>query len=330
MTTHADTANVTRGVCEAVPCPGSDIRMPKPPVTHSSQHRQLSPARELQTSRGTLPSPSENSFAPSGLDEARRLGLVEDLGETSATGRLPWVIAAGVAVILLPALLVLICPLRWFPGVGDCAVSVNDRAVELDTAEAETAASVAARSVRLKRRLPTVVTAIARAVDISETDARVVATALTGRASHAFTCVHGGGDDEMSEKLGPAGLTARADRARRDLERAFGPQKLGGFAPGGVTSGHMPGSAHYEGRAVDAFFRPVNERNRTKGWAVAQYLVAHADRLAVETVIYDGRIWTARRAGAGWRSYRPDTSRRSAEAAAILEHLDHVHVDVAD
>jgi hypothetical protein len=256
---------------------------------------------------------------------------VEGVRDISAIRRLPWVIAAGVTIfVLVLSALVLVGGPRWFPGVGDCTVSVNDRSVELRTNEAEIAASVAARSVRLKLRLPTAATAIARALDTSESDARIVAAALTGRSPHALSCRHGGADDTASDRLNAVGLTGRADRVRRDLERAFGPQKVGGFAPGGVTSGHMPGSAHYEGRAVDAFFRPVNGHNRTKGWAMAQYLVAHADRLAVATVIFDGQIWTARRADAGWRSYRPDTSGRSAQVAAILEHRDHVHVDVAD
>ncbi len=257
---------------------------------------------------------------------------MEDFGEINGIRRLPWVFAAGVAfVVLVLSLLVLLGVPWWFPGAGDdCTASVNGRTVELGTSEADAAASVAAGAVRLHRRLPAATTAIARAVDISETDARIVATALTGRAPHAFTCVHGGGEEEASDKLNQDGLTARAQVVRRDLDRAFGPQQVGGFAPGGVTSGHMPGSAHYEGRAVDAFFRPVNKRNRTKGWAMAQYLVAHADRLALATVIFDGRIWTAKRAQAGWRSYQPETSGRSAEVAAVLEHRDHVHVDVAD
>ena len=43
----------------------------------------------------------------------------------------------------------------------------------------------------------------------------------------------------------------------------------------------------------------------------------------------DGRIWTAGwRSGDGWRRYSPDTSGASAERAAVLEHRDHVHVDV--
>ncbi len=166
--------------------------------------------------------------------------------------------------------------------------------------------------------------------DLAQTDARAVASALTGRSRHALTCTHGGGGDEESDKLGRSGLTQRADRVRADLDEAFGRQPVGGFAPGGVRTGHMPGSAHYEGRAVDVFVRPISPRNKTKGWAMAQYLVAQADRLDVETVIFDGRIWTARRAGQGWRDYAPDTSGRSRAVARILEHRDHVHVDVTD
>ena len=194
----------------------------------------------------------------------------------------------------------------------------------------ENAATVSAGGVRQGLGLATTADAVATAADLSESDARVVAAALTGRSRHAFTCVHGGGADDVSDALGSSGLTARAERVRRDLDEAFGRQAVGGFAPGGVRSGHMPGSAHYEGRAVDVFFRPISPRNKTRGWAMAHFLVAHADRLDVETVIFDGRIWTARRAGQGWRDYEPDTSGRSRAVARILEHRDHVHVDVSD
>ena len=73
-----------------------------------------------------------------------------------------------------------------------------------------------------------------------------------------------------------------AEAVRREVDSVFGPQSLGGFAPGGVRDGHMPGSTHYDGRAVDIFFRPVTEASRTRGWAVASYLVAQAERLAIQ------------------------------------------------
>ena len=71
--------------------------------------------------------------------------------------------------------------------------------------------------------------------------------------------------------------------------------------------------------------RPVNPTNRVRGWAIAQYLVSQADRLAITTVIFDDRIWTLCRSDDGWRDYDPP---EGSGDPAILEHRDHVHVDV--
>ena len=139
-----------------------------------------------------------------------------------------------------------------------------------------------------------------------ETDARVLASALTGQSPHAFSCRVDGDVPTTRARLGGDGLTHRADRVRREVEAVFGRQSLGGFAPGGVDSGHMKGSAHYDGRAVDIFERPVTPQNKIHGWAIAQYLVAEADRLDIEHVIFDARIWTAgSSSGDGWRPYTP-------------------------
>ncbi len=262
-----------------------------------------------------------------GATSAHDWGASERLGEwrgqqtgPTSAGALPRVVAivAGVvvALVLVLSFVVLIGGYRWVPGVVDCTVSAGDRTVEPHTDDAEAAASVSARAVRRGLSAAKSSAAVADAIDISEEDARVVASALTGRRPHALSCKHGGADEEERDRLNRSGLTARAAAVRRDLEQAFGPQRVGGFAPGGVTSGHMPGSAHYEGRAVDVFFRPVTKRNRAKGWATAQYLVAHADRLSVNTVIFDGRIWTHRRSIQGWREYSVDTANRSAQVVA--------------
>ncbi len=161
----------------------------------------------------------------------------------------------------------------------------------------------------------------------AEPEARALASALTGNTREAFSCVVKGGSEEVSDRLSPAGLTSRAETVREDVRKAYGGLPEGGFQPGGVTTGHMAGSAHYEGRAVDYFFRPINARNNVKGWSLAQYLVANADRLDITTVIYDDRIWTKLRSGGGWRDY--EVPPRGGDQA-ILEHRDHVHVDVAD
>ncbi|MDP9445001.1 MAG: hypothetical protein M3P83_11885 [Actinomycetota bacterium] len=158
-----------------------------------------------------------------------------------------------------------------------------------------------------------------------ETDARVVASALTGYSRSAFACVvrHG---DAPAQPEGPSGLTPRARSVLDDLRQTFGELQVGGFRPGGVSSGHMEGSAHYDARAVDVFFRPVTAENRRRGWAVAHYLVARAARLGVQTVIFDDRIWQSDgRSDTGWRDYRAPS--RSGDPA-VLEHRDHVHVDV--
>ncbi|WP_141014048.1 hypothetical protein [Nocardioides sambongensis] len=156
-----------------------------------------------------------------------------------------------------------------------------------------------------------------------EADARALASALTGYSEAAFTCDLDGGAPGADTELVASGLTERAEQVRLDLVDRFGDLSLGGFEPGGVSDGHMEGSAHYEGRAIDIFFRPVNAENQVRGWALAHYLVGNAARLDIRTVIFDDRIW---RAGQdGWSDYDPPS--RSGDMA-ILEHRDHVHVDV--
>ena len=160
-----------------------------------------------------------------------------------------------------------------------------------------------------------------------EQDARVLASALTGNSRAAFWCTVDDDRDADSPALDEAGLTARASEVRADLDRTFGDLPLGGFEPGGVRDGHMEGSAHYDGRAIDVFVRPVSEDNKRRGWAIAGYLVAQADRLDINTVIFDDRVWRVSSSGDGWQDYRVPSG--SQGDRRILEHRDHVHVDVA-
>lgn len=150
------------------------------------------------------------------------------------------------------------------------------------------------------------------------------AEALLGYHGAALTC-RADRAETVREPEGPDGLTPRARTVRVAIGDTFGELPVGGFAPGGVSTGHREGSAHYDGLAVDVFFRPVEEANRRRGWAVAQWLTAHAERLDVATVIFDDRIWSTRRSGQGWRDYGPYRGDTDNE---VLRHLDHVHVDV--
>jgi len=163
-------------------------------------------------------------------------------------------------------------------------------------------------------------------------DARALASALTGYSPDGqFTCVVRDSGAPGSTRLNGAGLTSHAAGVRRDLGAAFGDLPVGGFAAGGVGNGHMEGSAHYDGRAIDVFVRPVNQDNNRRGWAIAAYLVAQADRLHIEHVIFDDRVWTSGRTSeSGWRDFDPgDTAGKSDATVEILEHRDHVHVDVS-
>jgi hypothetical protein len=160
-----------------------------------------------------------------------------------------------------------------------------------------------------------------------EADARALASALTGETPGGrFSCIAHPDTDRVSQRLDARGLTRRAAVVRQEALNAFGDLPLGGFEAGGVSTGHMKGSTHYQGRAVDMFVRPVNEADNAKGWAIAQYFVAQADRLSVEHVIFDGRIWTSGDASEkGWRRYDPGDQPGD---RAVLLHRDHVHVDV--
>ena len=160
-----------------------------------------------------------------------------------------------------------------------------------------------------------------------EADARVLASALTGNSPHAFSCRLGGTPERGARQAHrrPASPTAPRSCDARST-RSSTTRRWAASRPGGVSTGHMEGSAHYDGRAVDVFVRPISAENKIRGWAIAQYLVAQADRLDIQTVIFDARIWTAgERSGDGWRDYDPPDEPGD---RAILEHRDHVHVDV--
>jgi hypothetical protein len=157
-----------------------------------------------------------------------------------------------------------------------------------------------------------------------EADARVLASALSGNSPAAFSCQVAINAVDEETPL-DTGLTPRSQRVLDEVQTMFGPQRVGGFEPGGVSSGHMEGSAHYDGRAVDVFFAADDASAVLRGWSVAQWAVANADRLDVATVIYRDQIWTAARSDEGWRAYEPPGGPTD---NPTLLHMDHVHVDV--
>ena len=93
----------------------------------------------------------------------------------------------------------------------------------------------------------------------------------------------------------------------------------------------MPGSAHYEGRAVDVFVRPISPRNKTRAGRWRSTSSPTPTRLEINTVIFDAPHLDRAAGRSGLARLPPDTLGPVArDGGAILEHRDHVHVDVAD
>lgn len=203
-------------------------------------------------------------------------------------------------------------PLRGGPA---CTVETSEGEFELQREEAQ----LATTSVAL----------VARGLESPDTsgiDGAVLQRLADGPpedAGASLTCQGSDSSSLQEEQLSVTGLTPRAEQLREAMTEVFGEQSLGGFAPGGVGHGHGADSTHYDGRAIDIFFRPVTEENRREGWILAHWLVAHAEDLDIQYVIFDDRFWSVHSSRGQWQDYAaPDPGNE------ILRHLDHVHVDV--
>src|SRR5689334_17065473 len=151
-------------------------------------------------------------------------------------------VIAALALVAVAAVSVVVVKLR----APDCVVSADGREVELDQDQAVAVSRAVAAVVRGSGTANEAAAAVLDHLDLEVEDALLVGNAFSGRARAAVVCHDGGASDGEVDRLGADGLTGRAEAVRDDLETRFGDLPLGGFAPGGVTDGHMPGSAHYE------------------------------------------------------------------------------------
>ena len=125
--------------------------------------------------------------------------------------------------------------------------------------------------------------------------ARSMAIAFTGQAAHAVYCWPGPGPQPARN------LTA----ARTALAAAFGPPGAGRSVTGIVASGTA------KAPAVAVRVEPQ------QAWAVASWLVTHAQGYGISDVRYNGYQWTASDGSRGWR---PATGSASTTSGSILLH----------
>ncbi|WP_306368123.1 hypothetical protein [Nocardiopsis sp. CC223A] len=204
----------------------------------------------------------------------------------------------------------------WGP---ECSVWTGEETVRLEREQARratTAAAVVAQGDDAPLEAP-------GTDDIPDAVMDVLTNGPEDDAGPSLTCRSVKNSDLATEPdLEPSGLTPRAQTLKEGVEEHFSGLSLGGFTPGGYNTGHGERSAHYEGRALDIFYRPVNEDNRRAGWIMAHWLIAHAPDYEIDVIIFDDRIWSTYYPSLGWRDYEADPDNE------ILRHLDHVHVDV--
>ena len=213
----------------------------------------------------------------------------------------------------------------WVPTTAGNVSLTGEQARDLTTRAARLPGHPASTPAVARRLAP----AVALASGADPAAAGEVAAGLAGLPrSPRLVCSYPRTSVEPQQP-GPTGLVPRARSLRAEWTDVFGYLPAGGFARGGVSTGHVDGSADYEGRAIDVFFRPLGDAGqRRRGWVFAQWLVAHAPDHHVLSVIYDDRIWTSWAAYAGWRDYvHPGATFRN-RGNAVLRHLDHVHVAV--
>lgn len=212
------------------------------------------------------------------------------------------------------------------PVLSECWVPTPGGNVALTSEQAEELTTRAARALGRSRTAVQLAPVVTRLTGQQPSAARSVARSLLGvQGAERLNCSYLRGDVEP-EKIGRSGLIPRAAKLRRAWTEVFGPLVAGGFARGGVSGGHVDNSAHYEGRAIDVFFRPYDSAaQRKRGWVFAQWLVAHAERYHVLSVIYADHIWTSWASYLGFRDYQhPGGPTRN----PVLRHLDHVHTAV--
>ncbi|OUZ11069.1 metalloendopeptidase [Aeromicrobium sp. PE09-221] len=122
-------------------------------------------------------------------------------------------------------------------------------------------------------------------------------------------------------------ITARAAHVLTQIEQRFPTSSWACWRPGNPDD-----NDHSAGRACDGTFGNSIGTRATgaalnAGWTTTNWLKANAEQLGVEYLIWQGRIWSVRRAAEGWRPY--DGGGTFDPRSVTGGHYDHLHVTVS-
>ncbi|MFE7134217.1 hypothetical protein ACFVIM_25500 [Streptomyces sp. NPDC057638] len=122
-----------------------------------------------------------------------------------------------------------------------------------------------------------------------EPNATLLAAALTGRAGSALSCTPGA-----------TAATGEAATVRTALTRDFGAAVLAGAPRTGAReiAVAVPSATSDAPSAGPGVSRAPTPR---RGWELAHWAVARAERLGIAEVSYGGKVWSAEHADRGWR-----------------------------
>jgi len=123
-------------------------------------------------------------------------------------------------------------------------------------------------------------------------------------------------------------ITARTAYILAQVRAAFPGTSWSCWSPRPGTN-----SEHPLGRACDGTFgnsigTPATGPALELGWAVVNWLKAHATQLGIEYLIWQGRIWSVARAAEGWRPYNGGGMHNPASVTG--GHFDHAHYTAAN
>ncbi|MBF4163418.1 hypothetical protein [Nocardioides acrostichi] len=105
-----------------------------------------------------------------------------------------------------------------------------------------------------------------------------------------------------------SGVAPNTAKVHEAVCAAFPDISTYGYFRGGETD-------HATGHAVDIMV------SGSEGWAIADFVRAHASELGVSYVIYSQHIWSVQRSSEGWRGMED-------RGSTTANHYDHVHVSV--